>query len=191
LDGLRGVLLNQRDYGPDPVYWVFTNLSKTGWVNLTVIAPGFFSPDLVPTAGEYPKTFGHYHTTQINETYHLVEGKGVLLLQKKHFDQNKNWIENMVDEVILINAEPGDEIIIRPQWGHSWSNIGPTPLLSYDSWHEGHSPHDYEPIEKLKGMAYYLVSENNQVKLVPNPNYQNLPQPSWMSTAQFKVRQSL
>jgi oxalate decarboxylase/phosphoglucose isomerase-like protein (cupin superfamily) len=191
LESIKPVLMLEKDHGPDPVYWVFSNISKDRWVNLTVIAPGFFSPDLVPTSGEYPKTFGHYHGVQINETYHLVEGKGVLLLQKKHYDQNKNWIQNMVDEVILITAEPGDEIIIKPEWGHSWSNIGSTPLLSFDTWHEGHNPQDYAPIEKVQGMAYYLVAEHGQIKVVPNSNYQNLPQPSWMTAAQFKVRQSL
>ena len=32
--------------------------------------------------------------------------------------------------------------------GHSWSNIGKEPLITLDNWKEGHTPGDYEPIEK-------------------------------------------
>ncbi len=189
LDELKPVLQNPKAFGPDPVYWVFSNLSKDKWANLTVIAPGFFSHDLVPTGGELPKTHGHYHTKQVNEIYHLVEGRGILLLQKKHLEGDK-WIPEMVDQVVLINANPGDEILIKPEWGHSWSNAGQVPLLSYDNWRQAHEPTDYEAVEKLIGMAYYLVVADNQLQLIPNPNYKNLPQPIWMDAASWKVRQS-
>lgn len=189
LQALKPVLQDPKSYGPDPAYWVYSNLSKDKWANLTIIAPGFFSSDLVPTEGELPKTHGHYHTKQVNEIYHLIEGEGILLLQKKHLE-NEKWIPEMVDQVVLIKAKPGDEILIKPEWGHSWSNAGQAPLLSYDNWREGHEPSDYEAVERLKGMAYYLVMEDKQLKLIPNPNYKNLPQPIWMDAAAWKVRQS-
>lgn len=190
LEALKTVLQNPDNYGPDPVYYVFSNISKEKWANLTVIAPGFFSRDLVPTSGELPKTHGHYHTKQVNETYHIVDGNGILLLQKKHIEKDK-WIPEIVDQVVLINSSAGDEILIKPEWGHSWSNAGVTPFLSYDNWREGHQITDYQAVEKLQGMAYYLIVENNRLKLIPNPNYKNLPPPIWMDVLSWKVRQSL
>jgi hypothetical protein len=43
----------------DVVYWVFSNISKTG-ENLTLISPGDYN-------GEFPKTFGHYHSSPVTE----------------------------------------------------------------------------------------------------------------------------
>ena len=43
-------------------------------------------------------------------------------------------------------------------------------------------------IEKLQGLAYYLIDDGGKVKAVPNPKYQDLPQPVWMSAEEFKNR---
>lgn len=179
LDELRPVLKDENSSGPDPVYWVFSEVSED-WENLTVIAEGNFN-------GEFAKTFGHYHGADVGEVYHLIDGKGVLLLQKKHMEEGE-WVKDQVDEVLLIKVDPGEEVTITPEWGHSWSNVGEGPLISFDNWREGHTPRDYQVIEKLHGMAYYLILENREVKAVPNPNYNNLPQLVWMSVSEFKDR---
>lgn len=187
LSGLKPVLKDPNSFGPDPVYWVFSEVTEgrpeqsegsKSWANVTVIAPGKIGE-------EYPKTFGHYHGTDVDEVYHLIEGEGVLLLQKKFIDENGNWIKEKVEEVVLIKAKPGDEVVITPEWGHSWSNIGKGPLLSFDNWRAGHSPTDYSDIEALQGLAYYLVEEAGKVTAVANPNYIDLPGPKWMSAEEF------
>lgn len=182
LSGLKPVLKDSMSNGPDPVYWVFGDITEGGkWANLTIIASGNFN-------GEYPKTYGHYHGQAINETYHLVSGKGILIMQKKH-EENGQIVPDKVDEVYFIQAEPGDDIVITPEWGHSWSNIGDIPLLSFDDWRSGHSPSDYEPMEQMQGLAYYLVNENGEVKAVPNPKYRDLPDPVWTTATEWKSRQ--
>lgn len=186
LSGLKPVLKNPDASGPDPVYWVFGEVAgprlAEGWANITIIAPGSFD-------GEYPKTFGHYHGTEVNETYHLVSGKGILVMQKKHIE-NGVFVPEMVDEVVLIKAAAGDEILITPQWGHSWSNVGSSPLISFDDWRAGHTPTDYEMIEKLQGLAYYLVEKNGEPVPVANPHYKNLPEPILMTVDQFRLKNS-
>lgn len=177
LSKLKEVLQGPGASGPDPAYWVFSEISKDEWANLTVIAPGQYGE-------EFPKTYGHYHGVNVNETYHLVEGDGVLVMQKKH-TENGATVPDKVEEVVLIKARPGDEIIITPEWGHSWSNVGKGPLISFDNWREGHTPGDYEVIEKMQGLAYYLVEENGEIKAVPNPKYKNLPEPKWMTAEEF------
>lgn len=182
LAGMKAVLQDPDSSGPDPVYWVFPDsFMDNKWANLTVIVPG-------KVGNEYTKTYGHYHPEDApDETYHLIEGEGVLQLQKKHFE-NGVWDPSRVDEVYLIKARPGDEVVIRKEFGHSWSNIGLGPLLSFDNWTFGHTPADYEPMEKYQGLAYYLVVENGEVKAVPNPKYQNLPEPVWTTAEEFKNR---
>lgn len=182
LASLKPVLQNPTASGPDLVYWVFSGVTHEKWENLTVITDEKLGQ-------EYPKTYGHYHGHPIGEIYHLIEGQGILILQKKYYE-NEKWIEDKVSEVILIKAQPGDEITITPEWGHSWSNVGNLPLLSYDDWREGHTERDYDVMEKLHGLAYYLIEKDGQVTPIPNPNYQNLPEPIWMSAEEFKAKTS-
>jgi len=184
LDGLKSVLQNPASKGQDPVYWVFSEVTMDDWVNMTVIAPGKIGQ-------EYPKTFGHYHPDNAPcEIYHLIESEGVLLLQKKYIDEMGRLQQDSVAEVILIKAKPGDEIIIKKEYGHSWSNVGHGPLISFDNWRIGHTPSDYEVVERLHGMAYYLIEDNGQVKAVPNSNYKDLPEPIWLTAKEFKSRLS-
>lgn len=179
LESLKRVLKDPQSVGPDPAYWVFSGSTEQKWENLTIIASGKYN-------NEFTKTFGHYHPKDAEvETYHLIEGEGILLMQKKSFE-GEVQINDKVEKVYLIQAKSGDEIAIKPDWGHSWSNVGQVPLLSFDDWRFGHQPSDYEIIEKMQGMAYYLVEEDGEVKAVPNPNYQDLPEPRWVSAQEFK-----
>lgn len=180
LEAIRPVLKDQGCLGPDTLYWVFSDVSSK-WANVTIIAPGKIGE-------EYPKTFGHYHPDDApDEIYHLIEGEGVLILQKEHFEGGI-LVAQKVDEVLLVKAKSGDEIVIRKEYGHSWSNVGKGILISYDNWKIGHTPADYQPIEKMHGMAYYLVEEDGAVKAVANSNYMDLPEPVWLTAEEFKNR---
>lgn len=181
LAGMKPVLMEPSATGPDPVYWVFNDIShKKDWVNLTLLASGRLG-------SEYPKTFGHYHSSPVPEIYHRIHGEGILILQKKHFE-GETWVPERVDEVLIISAKHGDELTITPEYGHSWSNTGDLPLILYDTWNAGHQSTDYAMIEKLHGLAYYLVESENNPKAVPNPNYTNLPEPTWMTVEEFNGR---
>lgn len=180
LEAIRVVLLDTTASGPDPVYQVFTDLGDHLWINKTVIAPGWLGK-------EYPKTFGHYHGVDTFEKYYVAEGQGILQLQEKHIE-GEIWTAEVVDEVLLIKAGAGDEVVITSEYGHSWSNVGDSPLVLFDNWNIPHSSTDYEVIEKLHGLAYYLIEENREMKTVPNPNYKNLPEPKWLTATEFNQR---
>lgn len=172
------VLKNPESGGLDPVYWVFNGVSDKTWANMTVWNYGEYGQ-------EYPKTFGHYHPDDApDETYLVVEGEGILLLQKK-YQENGIWFTGRVEEVLFIKAKMGDKIVINKDYGHSWSNIGGGPLITFDDWRIPHTPSDYREIEKHQGMAYYLIKENGQPKAIPNPKYSNLPEPKWVSAEEF------
>jgi oxalate decarboxylase/phosphoglucose isomerase-like protein (cupin superfamily) len=178
LEQLKPVLKDPNTTGPDPVYFVFYEVSTDKWANITMIQNGKIGE-------ECPKTFGHYHSIGApKETYHLLEGQGVLQMAKKHFAGDK-WIPEMVDEVYLIKAKPGDEIVINENFAHSWSNVGNMPTISYDDWRSGHQPSDYADVERLQGLPYYLVEENGQIKAIPNQNYKDLPEPIWLTAEEF------
>ncbi len=191
LEENREVLKDPDSVGPDPVYWVFSGIETVPWDNMTVFAPGRYTSTSLSTngGGEYPKTFGHYHPEDSkDEVYTVIHGDGIFVMQKKFFDENGQWVENKVSEVVLIFAKHGDEVVIKPEWGHSWSNVGDDPLITSDNWIWGHTPADYEVIGKMHGMAYYLIEEAGAPKAVPNPNYADLPEPQWLNVEQFSQK---
>lgn len=148
------------------------------WANMTVVTAEMIG-------NEYPKTFGHYHTKTINETTRVLIGEGIYQIQKKHFNTKGEWVHNMVDAVYLVKGEPGDEILTTPDYAHSWTNVGKYPLVTYDDWRSGHTELDYEQIEKLHGMAYYITSKNGTLELVPNQAYKDLPPPKIVSAKNY------
>lgn len=171
LDQLRSVLMDPQATGPDPVYQVEHDVGN-GWENKTMIAPGKIGQ-------EYTKTHGHYHPEDApDETYQVVEGEGVLELQKGHPDA--------ISEVIFVKSKAGDQIKIKEGYGHSWSNVGKGPLVLVDDWQGGHSPADYEPLDAKGGMAYFLVKEDGEPKAVPNPTYKDLPEPIWLTPEEVR-----
>lgn len=182
LIGIAPVLMDPEAKGPDPVYFVFNGISDQAggdgkWTNMTVMAAGKLGE-------EYPKTFGHYHGSKNLETYRVLSGEGILQLQKKFYDQ-KMWVTEKCSEVWLIKAKAGDELTIDPEFGHNWSNTSNLPLVLIDNWTMGHDPSDYVMIERLQGMAYYLINEEGEVKAKPNPKYKDLPEAKWVDADEF------
>jgi|GEM_PF-528690 len=182
-ESLREVMFNPNASGPKDAYWVFSKVTNDKWENLTIITTGMYD-------NEYPKTYGHYHTaSHETEVYKLVSGTGLFLLQKKHLDENNNFVLNVVDEVIVVKAEtPGEEISIPDGYAHSWSNIGNTPLITMDNWVWWHKDTDYEPIQSMKGMAFYITNKQGKIELIPNSNYINHPKPTWVTVSEFNQR---
>lgn len=165
LEEIKVVLKDPQSSGIDPVYWVFSEIGGQ-WNNMTILPPGKLGQ-------EFTKTFGHYHTAQIDENYHFLSGEGVILLQKKNGKQ--------ISEVVLVRVKAGDTVTITPEWGHSISNTGTEPLVALDDWAIGHGPADYKEIKEYGGMAYFLTGE----EVEPNPRYSNLPQPEWKDSAEL------
>ncbi len=134
--------------------------------------------------GEYIKTYGHYHITDFQETYRIVEGEGVLLLQMRKKDSEGNWIDDEIESFKAIRVKTGDEIAIPAFAGHALVNIGKTWLVTTDdspvnlSGDSASMPQhaDYEAIRKLHGMAYYVVEKDGVPVLVKNENYKVVPE---------------
>lgn len=174
---LNDVLQTPKAPGPDIAYWIFGDLTEEKWANMTIVTPGRYGK-------EFPKTYGHYHSKDMLEIYRLTAGNGILLLQKKYYSKGK-YIPNIIKEAYLVKFDIGDELIIPPDFGHSWTNVGDTPLITFDDWRAGHTGTDYELIKRFHGMCFYIVDDNG-IKFVANPNYKKHPDPKVITAKQFK-----
>lgn len=183
---MKEVLMSSDAPGPEIHYYMIRGgVDKK---NITVWETG-------TVGGEYIKTYGHYHVGQIEETYWVIEGEGIVLIQKRKIDPDGKPIDNELEYFYAIKVKVGDSVFIASEVGHLVVNTGKVWLVTSDdspvNFTEvdpvslpGHA--DYEAIKKMHGFGYYIIEENGQPKAVSNPNYKNLPKPKWVSADEFK-----
>lgn len=185
---MREVLLHPEATGPEFHYYMIRGgKDKT---NITVWETG-------TVGGEYIKTYGHYHVGHLDETYHVILGEGVVVLQKRKNDRSGNPIDDEIEYFYAIKVKTGDSVFIPAGVGHLAVNIGKVWFVTADdspvNFEEvdpvslpGHA--DYEPVKKLKGFAYYVIEENGKPILVKNNNYKYAPQPEWLTPEEYAKR---
>jgi glucose-6-phosphate isomerase len=171
---MKDVLMDPQGYGPAIHYYMIRGGSEQK--NATIWEPGTIS-------GEYIKTYGHYHIGDLSETYRIVYGQGVALLQKLAVGEKGAMIPDTVEEFKAIPVKAGQEIFMPVGFGHLVANTGETYLVTIDdspvnfgnrdpSDFPGHA--DYEPVKKMQGFAYYVVEHDGHPALKKNPRYKNI-----------------
>lgn len=158
--------------GPSEHYFMIRGGSKKG--NITVWQSG-------TVGGEYIKTYGHYHVDELPETYWVISGEGIALLQKRLVEGDVS-VNDRIEEFKVVRLKAGDELAIPAGWGHLVVNTGGTFLVTRDD-----SPvagigdsasmplhADYKPVQEMKGFAYYVVEHEGAPALVRNAHYREV-----------------
>lgn len=172
LDELRPYLKNpEAKNGPDPVYyiWRYVHLKKDDKkikahnlrYDITLIPPGKID-------GEFVKTAGHYHWPY-PEIFEVLDGRAYFLIQS--FDNNPKNIKS----VFLIEAGPGEKLLIPAGFGHNTINVFNEPLLTAN-WVSDKAVYDYESYKNNRGASYYFLDNGNLIDILKNPNYDSVPE---------------
>lgn len=172
---MKEVLMDPEGTGPAIHYYMIRGGKQQK--NITVWEPGTVS-------GEYIKTYGHYHIGNLDETYWIVYGEGVALLQKLAADEKGKMIDDVVEEFKAVVVKAGDSLYMPSGYGHLVVNIGPTYFVTADdspvsfeakkdeASMPGHA--DYEPVKRMRGFAYYVVEVDGKPALKRNPRYKEI-----------------
>ena len=171
---MQEVLMDPNGNGPAVHYYMIRG--GTEQKNITVWEPGTIS-------GEYIKTYGHYHVGKLDETYWIIFGTGVALLQKLATDENGQMIADVVSEFKAVPVKQGDQVYMASGYGHLVVNTGTTYFVTADDspvdFEEkdpvslpGHA--DYQLVKQMKGFAYYVVEYNGKPALVKNKLYKEI-----------------
>ena len=180
---MKEVLMYPDAPGPAIHYYMIRGGSDQR--NITVWEPGTVGPPgqgLHGQGGEYIKTYGHYHMGDLDETYWVLLGEGIIL-QQKLVEENGQPIADRVAEFKAIKVKPGDSVYMPSGYGHLAVNIGKTYFVTADdspvnfsdkdpSGMPGHA--DYEIVKKMRGFAYYVVEKNGAPALVRNKLYKEI-----------------
>lgn len=185
---MQEVLMKPDANGPEIHYYMVRGGDEK--TNITIWETG--------TVGEeYIKTYGHYHVGKLDETYFVLSGEGVVVLQKRKEDENGNPIDEKIEKVFAIKVKAGDEVFIPSGIGHLVCNTGQVWLVTRDdspvNFEEkdpvslpGHA--DYEAVKKMRGFCYYIVEEEGEIKALKNINYKEVPELEWLSAAEWQEK---
>jgi len=165
---MKEVLMDPNGIGPAIHYYMIRG--GVDQKNITVWEPGTIG-------GEYIKTYGHYHVGKLDETYWILYGQGVALLQKLGNS------DDIVEEFKAIPVKPGDSVYMPEGYGHLVANTGSTYFATADdspvsftdadtASMPGHA--DYEPVKRMQGFAYYVVEHEGKPALKKNPKYKEI-----------------
>lgn len=171
---MQEVLMDPNGQGPSIHYYMIRGGSDQK--NITVWEPGTISE-------EYIKTYGHYHVGDLSETYWILFGQGIALLQKLAEDAQGNAIPDSVAEFKAVPVKAGDEVFMPAKFGHLVVNTGQTYFATADdspvyfddpdpAGLPGHA--DYEPVKQMQGFAYYVVEHEGKPALKKNPRYKSI-----------------
>lgn len=171
---MKEVLMDPNGNGPAIHYYMIRGGVEQK--NITVWEPGIIS-------GEYIKTYGHYHVGKLDETYWILYGQGVVLLQKLALDAEGNMIDDVVAEFKAVVVKPGDSVYMPEGYGHLVANVGTTYFATADdspvsftdtdtASMPGHA--DYEPVKRMQGFAYYIVEHEGIPVLKRNSKYKEI-----------------
>lgn len=122
--------------------------------DVTVLEPGSIGL-------EYIKTAGHYHPFKPGsgctypEVYEVLHGRACYLMQKPHNLQDPR---QGLAQVIVVDAGPGDKVLIPPDFGHITINPG-HDFLVMSNLVAAAFQSVYEPLVEMGGGGYFgLVS---------------------------------
>lgn len=174
-EDMKTVLLHPDQTGPEIHYYMIRGGSDKK--NITIWEPGIIGD-------EYIKSFGHYHVGNLEETYKILSGEGIIILQWRKKDESGKYIDDQIEKMMVRHVKSGDEVFIPAEAGHLMINIGLTWLVTEDSSPvnfenkneasmPGHA--DYEPLRKLHGAAVYIINQNGTPTIKQNPNYSSVP----------------
>ena len=144
--------------------------------DLTIIEPG-------KVGDEFVKTVGHYHQyvpgTNIAypEAYEAVFGKFEYLLQSEQDGDGR------VD-VIWVVTEPGDKVVMPPNYGHVSMNVGKELAIEVDiQKRDNPNGSDYSMFKERAGGALYRtekgLEENPKYKIKSVRIVKPLERPDW------------
>src|SRR5947207_9644336 len=120
---MKDVLMHPDAEGPELHYYMIRGgKDKT---NITVWETG-------TVGGEYIKTYGHYHVGKLDETYWILQGEGIVLLQTRKLDSSGNPIDEEIESFVAIKVKQGDHVFIPSGTGHLVVNTGKTWLVTSD-----------------------------------------------------------
>jgi len=179
---LREALADPQADGPDPAYFMYNGVAvfsatdgrtEYNWrYDLTVLPPG-------RCGNEYLRTVGHYHPliegkdVAWPEVYEVLYGSALFILQRVDAP-GAPPDEMRVEDAVLLWAEPGEQAMLPPNYGHWTVNVTEAPLVICN-WISADFRSDYAPAVEARGPCCHVKVAENGPRYERNPHYGRPP----------------
>jgi glucose-6-phosphate isomerase len=167
------MLQDPESRGPDHLYTIYMDVQAPG-VTDALPGRGLGYGAVVYNHGtvgrELLRSQGHVHSTSprsgvaYSELYEFWHGRGLVYMQ--------NTTGPEIDDVIVVEAGPGDKVAIPPGWAHATINAGDEPMV-FGAVYAPAAELLYEPLRDLQGTAHYVLADGS---LERNPAYRRVPE---------------
>lgn len=173
LDDIRASLRDSKCDGPEIVYAIAMDVgnkadreaivSRNLLYGAVVYAKGLLGDEPV-------RSQGHIHAVSAScgastcEVYEIWDGKACVYMQERAKDDP--------GRCYAVMAEPGDVVIVPPNWAHCAIVADVTKNLVFGAWCVRDYGFDYEAVRRRGGIAWYPVVEGDALSFVKNEAYQ-------------------
>jgi len=186
---MQEVLMDRSAKGPDVHYHMVRGGKDQR--NITVWEPG-------KVGDEYIKTYGHYHVGDLDETYWVLYGEGIAVIQKR-VERDGKPVDNEIEGIYVVRVKAGESLYMPCGWGHLVVNTSDTYFVTADDSPvnfedndpvslPGHA--DYEAIRAMQGFAYYVIEKDRKPALVKNNKYRKVPDVEIIDAKDYPLKKS-
>lgn len=175
LDDIRKSLRNPQCDGPDIVYAIAMDVGKQEHKRLlqdTMLLFGVVTYSKGALGNEPIRSQGHIHKISSHsgwsppEVYEIWEGKAIIYMQESAKDDP--------GRCYAVYAEPGDVVIVPPNWAHATISADTASPLTFGAWCDREYGFEYEEVRAHQGLAWYPLIDgdgSNELIWEHNPNY--------------------
>ncbi|MBC8081505.1 MAG: glucose-6-phosphate isomerase [Gorillibacterium sp.] len=173
LDSIRRSLRNPDCEGPEVVYSIAMDVAEERHrqeleermllFGIVTYAPGKLGDEPI-------RSQGHIHSISTHsgwsppEMYEIWQGKAVIYMQETAKDQP--------GRCFAVYAEPGDVVVVPPNWAHATISANPEEALTFGAWCDRDYGFEYDEVRAHQGLAWYpLVKEDNSLTWMHNDRY--------------------
>jgi glucose-6-phosphate isomerase len=173
LDDIRRSLRNPRCSGPDPVYSIVMDVGQRehrAELERRMLLFGVVIYAAGRLGDEPVRSQGHIHAIAPHcgwstpELFEIWEGRAIIYAQERADDDP--------GRCFAVTAEPGDKVVVPPNWAHSVINADPQNQMMFGAWCDRQYGFVYDAIRAHQGLAWFpIVDDQNEVRWEPNPSY--------------------
>lgn len=172
LDDVRKTLMNPESDGPEVLYSIAMDVGKlkdkrdleNRHLLYEIVA---YNHGLV--GAEPVRSQGHIHSASefadysTPEVYEILEGRAIIYMQE--------FVSVNIGRCYAVYAKAGEIVIVPPGWAHFTVNADVTQHMVFGAWCIRDYDFEYDEIRARKGLAFYPVYNNEEIKWKKNKQY--------------------
>lgn len=175
LDAIRRSLRDPQCDGPDPVYSIVMDVGRYEHreeLQRRMLLFGVVGYAAGRLGAEPVRSQGHIHAVAPHcgwstpELFEIWEGRAIIYAQERATDDP--------GRCFAIIANPGDKVVVPPEWAHCVINADPNRRMVFGAWCDRQYGFVYDEIRAHDGLAWFpILDESQEIRWEANRRYRS------------------